>query len=103
METDVEGLRERLGRRKGTEEVVEDSDPFGLEVAIAVLDQIVDSVFESLNAIRLVADGLEGNLVEDAGRSGTAGSRGPEKLPHTTLSIRWLLRQVRESFGSHFS
>jgi len=32
VETDVESLREWLGRRKGTEEVVEGSDPFVLKL-----------------------------------------------------------------------
>ena len=71
IEKDVMGLHQRLGRRQGLEEAVKLTDSFGLEVAIAVLDQVVDSVFESLNAIRLKADRLEGNLLRDAGRSAT--------------------------------
>jgi magnesium transporter len=94
IEKDVMGLHQRLGRRQGLEEAVKLTDSFGLEVAIAVLDQVVDSVFESLNAIRLKADRLEGNLLRDAGRSGAAS----DELPQMTLNLRRLLRQVRWSF-----
>ena len=98
IKRDVESLHQRLGRHTGTEKIDKLYDSFGLEVAIAVLDQVIDSVFESLNAIRLIADGLEGDLLRDAQRSGTSGSRQSDELLQTTLNLRRLLRQVRWSF-----
>jgi len=100
VEEDVQGLRQRLDQRLSTDEahISKPKPSFGLEVAIAVLDQIVDSVFESLNAIRLEADTLEGKVLAGPGRHVPQDEEGPRDIPQQTLDIRRLLRQVRWSF-----
>ncbi len=100
VEKDAIALRRRLGltetpRSRGNEEV---ASSFGLEVTIAILDQVIDSVFESLNAIRLVADDLEGTVVEGTDEGRITRGAGSEDIPKQTLNIRRLLRQVRWSF-----
>jgi Mg2+ and Co2+ transporter CorA len=115
VEKNMAVLNQRRGRPRATDEAaaVQGRDSFGLELAIAVLDEIIDSVFESLNAIRLIADRLEANVVEGAVVSGVRRQRllgrprqvapgadgtGSKPLSHETLNIRRLLRQVRWSF-----
>lgn len=100
VEKDVAGLHDRLGRGSKARKSFPwtRSSSFGLEVAIAVLDQIIDSMFETLNAIRLEADDLEGRVLQHAGDNGAKGGKAADKLPERTLNIRRLLRQVRWSF-----
>ena len=90
LREDVVELRERLRRTDGRE-------AFGLEVAASLLDEVVDSVFDVLNALRLRVDRLEEEVVagkwllkQDVPSSGS--------LPERTLGMRKLLRQIRWAF-----
>jgi CorA-like Mg2+ transporter protein len=97
VEGAVVALRDRH-RRSRPREGADVADYFGLEVTLAVFDQIIDSVFDALNAIRLIADDLEMSVLQEAtGDEYTLGA-GADRVPQQTLSIRRLLRQVRWSF-----
>jgi len=100
IEADIISLRRRLERSDVPYDTIgqQPKDVFGLEVAVVLLDQVIDSVFESLDAIRLFADNLEGTLMEGTEENGASGGRGPEAIPQETLHLRRLLRQVRWAF-----
>lgn len=87
---DVTDLRDRIGRRSGEE-------AFGLEVAAAVLDQVVDSVFDVLNELRQRVDRLEADVVRGDWLDQQGKGSGPN-LPERTLGMRKLLRQIRWAF-----
>ena len=87
---EVLGIRQRLSR-SGSREA------FGAEVAGAVMDLVVDSVFIVLNSLRERVDELELDVLggEWLGRSERHRSRS---LPARTLGMRRLLRQIRWAF-----
>jgi hypothetical protein len=82
---EVINLRRRLSRGGS-------SDAFGLEGMAVVVDQLVDSVFDALDAIRIRADGLEHQVVHDRPGDSSSG------LAERTLRMRRLLRQIRWAF-----
>jgi len=89
---DVMELRERFGRTKGQQ-------TFGLEVAAAVLDAVIGSIFDSLDGLRLRADKLEEDVLR--GEWLWAKKKRNEMHPgleDTMLGLRRLLRQVRWTF-----
>jgi hypothetical protein len=96
LESDVLALRERLGRDK----VLASAgaiDCFGLEVAVTVLDRVMDSTFDSLNAIRQTVDDLE-VMVLPQGESRRREGPPTTEVARRTLYVRRLLRQVRWAF-----
>lgn len=89
---DVIELRERFGRTNG-------HGTFGLEVATAVLDAVIGSVFDSLDRLRQRADDLEQEVLR--GEWLWAKKKRHERHPgleDTMLGLRRLLRQIRWTF-----
>jgi hypothetical protein len=93
IEADMSALEQRFDQ--GHRVAVDGLDTFGLVVAIAVLDSIVDSALDSLDTIRSVADRLEANLV---GVGLDPSKKVSDEIPKETLQLRRLLRQVRWAF-----
>jgi hypothetical protein len=69
---------------------------FGMALAGVLIDHVVDSVFDTLNALRLEADRLEievlhrGNWIWDRRKTAAQDRR--------MYGLRWLLRQIRWAF-----
>jgi Mg2+ and Co2+ transporter CorA len=92
VKEDVLDLQER--RRE------ESPEAFGLEVAGALLDQVVDSVFESLDRLRDDhADAIEGEVLgREWLRNPQRPGMGGPTLDDRMLGLRRLLRQIRWAF-----
>jgi Mg2+ and Co2+ transporter CorA len=88
---DVMSLRDR--RDQASREV------FGVEVAAAVLDQVVDSVFDALDRLREEqADRIEGEVLQRDWLWLSARQASRPTLDDRMLGLRRLLRQVRWAF-----
>jgi hypothetical protein len=71
-------------------------DVFGLEVTVALVDAVLDSVFEAMNDVRETADGVERSVL-NKGEWLWERKKWPE-LDRRILGLRRVLRQVRWAF-----
>jgi hypothetical protein len=88
--------------RQGVRELrdrIDPSDPhtvFGLEVASSLVDNVIDSVFDSMQDLRETADEMERWILDK--RAWLWDRKEWPKLDHRVLGLRRLLRQVRWAF-----
>jgi hypothetical protein len=75
-----------------------DGDLFGLEVAAVMLDEIIDSLFDSLNALRDRADLVEQQVLDRSWLWQSRRKRPSPDLDQQMLGLRRLLRQIRWAF-----
>jgi hypothetical protein len=93
---DLARVRGRVVELRDRTEPADPRSVFGLEVAVALADAVIDSVFDAMNDVRETADSVERSVLDK--REWLWTRRKWPELDRRVLGLRRVLRQIRWAF-----